>query len=84
MKNVVFRVTLVVFLCSVLRLLITANVVPNSPILVTLTVEALRSSETSVLTRVTWRNSPEDGILHLSNCSKTEMYHVNMCLGLVT
>jgi hypothetical protein len=32
---------------------LTANVVPSSPILVTLMMEALRSSETSVLTRVT-------------------------------
>jgi hypothetical protein len=29
---------------------------------VTLMVEALCSFETSVLTRVTWRNIPEDGI----------------------
>jgi hypothetical protein len=36
----------------------------SSPILVTLTVEALRSSETSALTRGTWHNIPEDGILH--------------------
>jgi hypothetical protein len=37
------------FLRSVRRLLVTANV-PSSPILVTLIMEALRSSETSVLT----------------------------------
>jgi hypothetical protein len=38
---------------SVHRLLVTANVVPSSPILVTLMKEALSSSETSVLTRAT-------------------------------
>jgi hypothetical protein len=38
-----------VFLRSVRRLLVTANVVPSSPILVTLMMEALSSSETSVL-----------------------------------
>jgi hypothetical protein len=48
----------------VFRLLINANVVPSSPILVILMMEAIHSSETSVLTRATRRKVPEDGIPH--------------------
>jgi hypothetical protein len=50
---------------SVLRLLVIANVVPSSPNLVTLVIEAIRSSETSALRRATRHHIPEDGILHV-------------------
>jgi hypothetical protein len=53
-----------VFLRRVLELLVTAIVVPSSPILATLIMEAIRSSETSVITRATRRNISENGILH--------------------
>jgi hypothetical protein len=49
---------------SVLRLLLIANVVPSSPILLISMMEAISSSETSVLRRARRHNIPEDGILH--------------------
>jgi hypothetical protein len=52
----------IIFIRSVLRWLVTANFVPSSPILVTLMIEELRSSETSVITRATLRSIPRDGI----------------------
>jgi hypothetical protein len=45
------------------ELLVTTNV-PSSLILVTLMMEAIRSYETSVLTKDTQRHNPEGRILH--------------------
>jgi hypothetical protein len=66
------------FFAALHRLLVTANIVPSLPILVTLMMEALRSSETSVLTRATRRNISLDGLHHETDpVSKTFCYYLN-------
>jgi hypothetical protein len=50
------------------RWLVTASVVNSSLILVIVMMEAIRSSETSVLTRAAWRNILEDAILRNRYC----------------
>jgi hypothetical protein len=51
-------------LLFVLQLLVIANVAPSSLILSTPMMQAICSSETSVLTRARRRHIQEDGILH--------------------
>jgi hypothetical protein len=65
-----------VFLRSVRRLLVTANDIPSSQILVTLMIGALSSFETSILTRATRRNFPEDGILHSRRRENLKSYGI--------
>jgi hypothetical protein len=62
------------FLCNLVRLLVIANVLPSLPILATVIIEAICSSETSVLTRRIQCNIPEDDIIHSHSSENLKSY----------
>jgi hypothetical protein len=66
--------TLVVNINRSTLLLVTAIVVPSSPILAAVLTEGIRSSETLGLARATWRNIPEDGILYSHHRENLKSY----------
>jgi hypothetical protein len=68
------RAALVTLLRSMFQLLLNANVVLSSPILVTSIMEVVLSSETSVLPRTTRHHIAEDGILHSHRSENLKSY----------
>jgi hypothetical protein len=62
------------FLHSMLQLLVTDNIVPSVLILVNIMMEAIESSETSVLTTATWCNILEESILHSHSHENIKSY----------
>jgi hypothetical protein len=70
------------YLLILLWLLVTANV-PSLPILVIMMMEAIVSSEMSVLTRVTWHNIPKDDILYSHHCENLKSYRVTFVFVLI-
>jgi Mg-chelatase subunit ChlI len=68
-----------VFLRSVHWLLVTASVVPSSPISCHPDEGGAKFLRNSALTRATRRNIPEDTILHSHRCENLKSYMVMVC-----
>jgi hypothetical protein len=58
----------------VLQLLVTANFFPNALMVTSLMMEAIFSSETSVLTTATKPHIPEDGVLQSHHRKNLKSY----------
>jgi hypothetical protein len=65
-----------------LLLLVTADIVPSPPILVTLMMEAIHCSETSDLATATRRNIPEDRIPYSYRSETSNLTYTQfVCFG---
>jgi hypothetical protein len=53
---------------------LTANFVASSPIIITLMMEEILTSQICIPTRATWHNIPGDGILHSHNRGNLKFY----------
>jgi hypothetical protein len=60
------------------------NIVPSSLVIFNLKMEAIRSSETSDLTKVRWRHIPEDGILHSHRRENLKSYMLEYLVRLLS
>jgi hypothetical protein len=63
------------FLRNLLQFAVNAKVVPTTPILVTLMIEAKIFSETSAHSRATWCHITEDGNLHSHLSENLKLTH---------
>jgi hypothetical protein len=59
-------------------LTVISNVFPSSLVVFILMMQAISSSETFVLTRATWRQIPEDGILPSHCCENLKPYNYSL------
>jgi hypothetical protein len=71
----------ILFFRIVLQLLVTANVVPSSSILVTLMMEEIYSSETSISTGAMRRSIPEDGIARSYRRQNIKCNNISLCIS---
>jgi hypothetical protein len=74
LKETIFRMNVSPTSSGREELVVTVNFVPDSLILSAVRMEAIRSSQTSIITTATRRDIPEDSILHSHRCENFKSY----------
>jgi hypothetical protein len=75
----IIRVTRICDLGTMLAVTSSRSTLCSLPILVTM-MEVIYSSEILDLSRATWHNIPEDGIVHSHHCENLKSYKAKMVL----